>query len=48
MTVRATVITADGRRVVLDGQCSRQTMETIIDAAYPGARRVSLIVAKGA
>ena len=46
MRVNATIITAEGHRVSLTGRCDRKTMEQIIDGAYPGARRVSLIVVR--
>jgi hypothetical protein len=48
MLIKASIITNDGRRVSMTGQCSRTAMEQIIDAAYPDARRVSLIVRREA
>lgn len=47
MLILATIITAEGERITMNGKCTRTAMEQIIDAAYPGARRVSLIVRRG-
>lgn len=45
--VKATVITATGERVRLDGVCARRSdMDTLIDRTYPDARRVSVIVVR--
>lgn len=42
--VKATVITAAGERVRLDGVSGRPVMEELIDRTYPDARMVSVMV----